>query len=1135
MTAPPLDDATSRQVLAAEPTASTWVSANAGSGKTRVLTDRVARLLLRGVPPEKVLCLTYTKAAAAEMQNRLFRRLGAWAMLPDAELRQALVELGAEPPERAEALRAARRLFARAIEAPGGLKIQTIHAFSAALLRRFPLEAGVSPDFTELDDRAQRLLTEAIVEEMADGPDASLVEALALHATGEDFAALTAEIARNRARFGRAIPGLADWFTRFGLPADYHEARLLAEVFLDGEATLAAALVPILATGGKTDQAAAAKLGAIDLAAPTIATLEALEGLLLTKSGQNPFTAKLGAFPTKALREGAAASLMPGIEALMRRVEDARTPRTALAAARRTHALHAFAVPFLAAYEAAKQAQGALDFDDLILRAGALLRRTGLAEWVLFRLDGGIDHILVDEAQDTSPEQWEVIRLIAEEFSAGESARSGTRRTLFVVGDLKQSIYSFQGADPSNFGRMREHFGRRLAEVESKLAESELLHSFRSAPAILRVVDAAFARPERHRGLGGPPQHWAFHEDRPGRVDLWPPVPVAEKPDDEDWTDPVDRVDPAHHDLVLAREIVCEIKRLCDRETGDTLPLPAENGKPPRRRRLVPGDFLVLVQRRSTLFAELIRACKAEGLPIAGADRLRLGAELAGKDLAALLSFLATPEGDLSLAAVLKSPLFGWSEDRLYRLAQGRDGYLWEALRAAGAPETLEVLDDLRREADFLRPFEILERVLTRHDGRRRLLARLGPEAEDGIDALLAQAMAYEQSEVPSLTGFLTWMETEDVEVKRQLATAEGVVRVMTVHGAKGLEAPVVILPDTRPPRSGERGEVLVAEDGMPLWATKADEAPPEIAAALVARRDRAVEERMRLLYVAMTRAESWLIVAGAGDMGREDGAAWHGIVAEAMQSAGAEPVETPTGPGWRHASGDWAAGPLEAAPEPEPAGPALPAWAMTKAPATEEAPEPLSPSDLGGAKALPGETGVFDEAAAMRRGRLLHLLFEHLPHAREAERPALARRLLAIGEDAAGPEEADALFAEAARILADPAFADVFAAEALAEVEIAARLPELGGRAIEGAIDRLILGPDRVRVIDYKTNALVPSRAEEVPEGLLRQMGAYAAALMQLYPDRTVETAILWTSAPSLMPLPPDLIAAALGRVSPP
>ncbi len=1121
------DDATARQIKAAEPTASTWVSANAGSGKTRVLTDRVARLLLLGVPSEKILCLTYTKAAASEMQNRLFRRLGDWAMLSDPALRGALRKLGAEPPEGQAALRDARRLFARAIEAPGGLKIQTIHSFCAALLRRFPLEAGVSPDFTEMDDRAQKLLMEDIVDDMADGEHADAVEALALHYTGGDFGDLTLEIARHRSDFGPE-KGLNAWREVFGLPPDLTEDTLLAEVFQGGEVGLVGGLIAALDNGSSSDVKAATKLRTLSL--PGLGALETLEGVFLTgKSAKEPFTAKIGSFPTKATREGPAAALMPALEALMQRIEAARPRRLGLLAARRSHALHTFARPFLDAYKTSKQARGFLDFDDLILLAGALLRRPGVAEWVLFRLDGGIDHILVDEAQDTSPDQWEVVRLIAEEFSTGQSARSDVPRTLFVVGDLKQSIYSFQGADPANFDRMAQHFGTRLAEVQNRLERTDLLHSFRSAPAILRVVDAAFSRDDQHRGLGGAPTHVAFHEDRPGRVDLWPVVPVAETPDDPPWYDPVDRVEATNHDVKLARAIAAEIARLCRPGAGDALPVMADDGQPAHRRPFQPGDFLILVQRRSTLFAELIRACKAEGLPIAGADRLRLGAELAVKDLAALLSFLATPEDSLSLAAALRSPLFGWSEDRLYRLAAGRgDQYLWEALRERKEAEleTLSVLNDLRKDADFLRPFELLERILTRHEGRRKLLARLDPEAEDGIDALLSQAMAYEQMDVPSLTGFLTWMETDDVEVKRQLETGGGVVRVMTVHGAKGLEAPVVILPDTRPPQGRDRGEIVLTDDRVPLWKTRAEEAPPLIAEAIDARKARLAEERMRLLYVAMTRAESWLIVAGAGDMGRGQGA-WHGIVAEAMEAAGAVQIETPTGPGLRVADDRlWDAEPLQDEPPAPQAQVDLPAWARIRASDPIGAPAPLSPSDLGGAKALPGDLADHDEEAAKRRGTQLHRLFEHLPDAPRPDWSAVARRLL-------GDAAAEALSAEATRVLDDPAFVEIFAPGALTEVEVAAPSDTLKGRLVVGAIDRLIIGPEKVVAIDYKSNAIVPTTPQDVPEGILRQMGAYAEALAKIYPDRQIETAILWTTAPALMPLPHDLIAAALARAS--
>jgi ATP-dependent helicase/nuclease subunit A len=1125
MSAP--DEATRRQIEAADPADSAWVSANAGSGKTRVLIDRAARLLLEGTRPEKILCLTYTKAAASEMQNRLFKRLGAWAMLADDALAPELAALGSAPPE--GGLRAARRLFARAIEAPGGLKIQTIHAFSSAILRRFPLEAGVPPDFEEMDDRAQALLREEIVDAMAEEAEAAAtVEAMARHMPGGDFAKLTAEIAAQRQGFG-APPSRGEWLARFGLPEGYGEAALLREAFLGSEGELLARLVPLLEASSTNDAKAADKLRAIG-ALESAEALAALEGVLLRGAGaevKGPFTAKIGEFPTKALRQGRAAALMPALEDLMRRVEAACPRRLSLQAAEKAEALHAFARPFLDAYAARKAEAGLLDFDDLILKAGALLRRKGVAEWVLFRLDGGIDHILVDEAQDTSPAQWDVIRLIAEEFSAGESARSERARTLFVVGDVKQSIYSFQGAEPENFARMRAHFGGRLAQVERRLGEAELQHSFRSAPAILRVVDAAFAQPERHRGLGGVTEHFAFHEDMPGRVDLWPSVPPEKAAPEVHWTDPVDRIDPEHHDIRLARAIAAEIARLCDPTSGETLPVLPRDGAP-YRRPFRPGDFLILVQRRSALFAELIRACKAEGLPIAGADRLKLGAELAVKDLAALLSFLATPDDDLSLAAALKSPLFGWSEDRLFRLAHGRRGTLWEALRGE-AGETGEVLTDLRSAADFLRPYEMLERILIRHGGRRKLIARLGPEAEDGIDALIAQAMAYERRGVPSLTGFLAWMETEDVEVKRELPSDGSVVRVMTVHGAKGLEAPVVILPDTRPPKGGDRAELLAAEGG-PVLRPAADEMPPALAAAAEARRARLADERMRLLYVAMTRAETWLIVAGAGKTGTESGEpGWHEIVAEAMAASGAVPVMTPAGEGLRYDIGaPWAGAPLREAPAIERAQAALPPWAAAKALAPPAAGDPLSPSDLGGAKALPGEEGLGAEQAK-RQGRLVHLLLERLPGLPAPERARQAEALLA------GEAQAEALLAEAARVIDDPALAWLFAEGSLAEAAFAARLPELGGRQVVGAIDRLVVSPGLVRIVDYKTNALVPGRPEDAPEGILRQVGAYAAAMGQVFPGRKIEAAIFWTKPLKLMNIPTEIATAALGRAGGP
>jgi len=1115
------DAATQAQVDAAQPDRSTWLAANAGSGKTQVLTDRVARLLLAGVDPQHILCLTYTKAAASEMQNRLFRRLGAWAMLPDDPLIAALISLGFEGAVTPRILRDARRLFARAIETPGGLKIQTIHSFCAALLRRFPLEAGVTPQFAEMDDRTASLLRAEIVEDLASGPNAGVVFALARHMTEESLDKLTTELIRHRGAFARPLTD-ADLAALFDQPAGLSAKAICDRSFLGNEQALLDQILPVLQIGSVNDVKAAAKLSALQ--ALDLRALPILEEVFLTGSGAKaPFSAKIGSFPTRS-SQSALVHIMPQLEQFMLRVEAARPARLALLAMQRARALHDFAGLFLPAYERAKHLHGWLDFDDLILRARDLLTHPDVAAWVLYRLDGGIVHILVDEAQDTSPVQWQVIERLAQEFTSGQGARADILRTIFVVGDKKQSIYSFQGADPREFDRMQDEFSARLATTNAQLQTRILAHSFRSSLAILRTVDCCFDQ-SKDSGFSPEESHKAFFDTLPGRVDLWPLVerPATDQP--PAWFMPVDiraTSDPA---VLLARRVAGAIRKmLAERQTIPDAKLAGG------WRAVRPGDFLILVRRRSALFHEIIRECKAQGLAIAGADRLKVGAELAVRDLAALLSFLATPEDDLALATALKSPLFAWSDAQLYDLAQGRTArYLWAELRdrAAEFPSEMAVIEDLMNQVDYLRPYDLIERILTRHDGRRKLLARLGAEAEDGIDALLAQAMAYEQRAVDSLTGFLVWLETDNLEIKRQMDAEGNRIRVMTVHGAKGLEASVVILPEAGIWRAPAPPQVLPVGETA-LWTGRTDEMPDAISRAVESARTAQRAERDRLLYVAMTRAKTWLIVAAHGDQGRQ-GDTWYDKVKRGLTLAGAQPHSFEHGSGLRLEHGFW----LETVPDSQedvaPGGVPLPLDPLFG----RAAPKPLrnktlSPSELGGAKALPGERGL-DEDAAKRRGRQVHLLLEVLPRLPAADWPVTAARLLSTGSDAATGQELALLLGEVERVLTRPALQPLFAADALIEVAITANLDALHGRRIHGVIDRLILDETRVLAVDFKTNAMVPDTPAACPDGLLRQMGAYAHALALLYPERRVETALLWTRTATLMPLPNDLVSLAL------
>lgn len=1103
------DAATAAQIEAADPHASTWLSANAGSGKTRVLTNRVARLLLQGTDPRNILCLTYTKAAASEMQNRLFLTLGDWAMRNDEDLRKQLRLLGEEPPEN---LAKARTLFARAIEVPGGLRIQTIHALCASILRQFPLEGGVSPQFREMDDAGRDALIEDVLDGLADVAPDVMAPVSAFYS--DDSLIGLGRLVSSKADEFVITRSKADICEAFDISVDQTVETLLSTTFLTEDLSILRKVGKALWASDKVSDHTAAK----DIEAlpetPSMYSLRQLENLFLYKSGKTPFAAKIGAFPTKASREKNPDIVphMPQVEALMARVEDARRTRIKFEAARRTYALHRFAQTFLPAYDAAKRDRGVLDFDDLIRRTRDMLNGSAL-NWILYRLDGQIEHILVDEAQDTSPAQWQIVRALTEQMIDDDSRE----RTLFVVGDKKQSIYSFQGADAEGFDNKQQEFDAQLA---GSLKGRELMHSFRSSSAILSLVDQIC---DGLDGVGSSVRHHAYFDQKPGRVDLLPMNIPPDKIDEPEWHDPRDRPVDNDASFALGRQVADIITQLLEtetiqRESGDFTPIQ-------------PGDIMILVQKRSAVFDRIIQACKAASLPIAGSDRLKIAGELAVRDLLACMSFLTLPEDDLSLAAVLRSPLFGWSEAQLYDLAAKRPegSSIWPELRRRQSEfyETFAILDRLRSHADFLRPYELLEEILSENGGREKLLARLGPEAEDGIDELLNQAIAFEREEVPSITSFLTRVRSENVEVKRGADSADHLIQIMTVHGAKGLERPIVILPDTASENRERSGGLLTDEDGLVMLSASKADSPPRIQAAKDQRKAAEQAERNRLLYVAMTRAESWLIVGGAGlKKGSVDGLNWHRTIRDGMEKSGAGPSPLDPG-GLRLEHGHWPAPHVPAPYRDQTETYSLPKFLVAPADSAKELPATLSPSELGGDKVLSG--GALAETEAKRRGRQIHLLLEHLPG--QADPEEAARRLLAAGPDMAMPEDIPELFNQAMRNLT--MHPEIFADTALAEVDISASLPSLDGAAISGAIDRLIVSPNSVQAIDFKTNATVPKTPEETPEGLLRQMGAYLEGLEAIYPDRKIEVAILWTETCTLMVLPHAIVREALQRTT--
>ncbi|MFQ5958007.1 MAG: double-strand break repair helicase AddA, partial [Alphaproteobacteria bacterium] len=799
---PPGGAASPPQRGAADPTLSVWVGASAGTGKTKVLADRALRLLLDGARPERLLCLTFTRAAAAEMALRIDGELGKWARIDDDALDGELESLtGAVPDE--ERRSHARRLFAAVLDAPGGLKIMTIHAFCQSLLGRFPIEAGIAPHFEVLDERnaaaLMRAAQESVLHRAREGRDGALAEALAEvsgHTGEETFAGLMGKLRDARGRLRALIDrhGSLDALITathrlLGTDEDATVDAVIGDACRDGafDRDALASACEALAKGSDADRRRGEHILQWLNKTPD-ERVAAFDGYCLIFRTQEGAPRKERGLITQKARAhdpGALEVLLNEQRGLAEVIER----RNAVIVARASAALLRLGGALLDAYDRHKAARARLDYDDLVLRAGALLRRPGVAPWVLYKLDGGLDHILVDEAQDTSPEQWRAIAALADEFFAGEGGREEVR-TVFVVGDEKQSIFSFQGADLRELERMRAHFAEKVQAAQLGWKEVGLDLSYRSTGAVLAAVDAVFAQAAARDGVAFADhaiRHQPAREGHAGLVELWPPVGAAEAAAQDPWTPPTARRESASASARLARHIAETIGRWLD--DGEIL---EARGRPVRA-----GDVMVLVRWRSAFVGELVRALKQRGVAVAGADRMVLSDQIAVMDLVALGEFLLLPDDDLTLAAVLKGPLIGLDEEALFDLAWKRRDSLWRTLarrrderpafaRAYGA------LAGLLARADFVPPYELFADVLGARGGRRRLVARLGADANDPIDEFLSLALDYERSEPPSLQGFLNWLAAGDVQIKRDLEQGRDEVRVMTVHGAKGLEAPIV-------------------------------------------------------------------------------------------------------------------------------------------------------------------------------------------------------------------------------------------------------------------------------------------------------------------------------------------------------
>lgn len=1122
---------TEKQAAATEPAHTIFVGASAGTGKTHVLTSRVLRMMVTGTSPDHILCLTYTKAAAAVMANRIYDILGGWALAPENQLASKINALTGEKPD-AAMMAHARTLFATVLDIPGGLKIQTIHSFCQSLLTRFPLEARLAPHFKVMDERTSATLLKEASDAVMDGAGEAGRDILfnafnhIAGQTNEDgfqevlraFLMKRGEILAQLGEFGGPDGLIKATYESLGVDRGETRESILRGVFSGDHfhEPTARNLRDVLLAGSKSEIGHGENLERFfESGHDPELTFQNYKTVLFTLAGE----------PRKTIFVKATIEHHPDLvgffEKEQKRLAAIINHLAMQRVAENTASLIQLGTTILYLYQQEKARFGFLDYDDLILKTRDLLAREGITPWILYKLDGGIDHILVDEAQDTNKVQWGMVEALAEEFTSGLGTKGEAVRTVFAVGDPKQSIYRFQGAEPGEFRAAQKRIGVRVSEAGLTFKFQTLSKSFRSTRVVLDVVDSVFSLEATRDGMreeGEEIKHQAHRIGMAGLVEVWPPETppeAGEKP--EGWQLPFEQKFSPKPEAILAAKIAAHIHDLV--RLGEVLKA--------RARAIRYGDIMVLVQRRGPFMDHLIRELKGLDVPVAGSDRMVLSEQLVVHDLLALGDFSLLPEDDFTLAVVLKSPLLNFDDDDLMDLAIDRKGSLWQALQEKAKTRDryqtgLNFLKKVLNFADFVTPFSFYSKILGPLNGRKHFIRRLGTEVGDPLDEFISLAQEYQKNNTPSLQGFLKWFEASETQIKRDMERGVNEVRIMTVHGAKGLEAPIVYLPDTHRTLRKRTDTLLTLPSGLSVWSGKTEFEKGQVEAAREALMKEEKAELNRLLYVALTRAEDRLYVSGWRGLKAAKDLTWYDAILEAVSSNPAV-KEIKDGAGTRLRL------------EPEQALPAkpddeellkvlgeveLPAWVHKRVERQEAGFEALQPSKAeGGLCVTPGE---FKEGKdrAIRRGTIIHKLLEILPEVAPGKRAGLMARYLKNPAHQLDPKEQKDIKAKVMAVLDDPDFKEIFAPGSRAEVSIAGLVE---GRLASGQVDRVAVTDKEVLIVDYKSNRSVPMNISKAPPAYIRQLQLYAKLLGAVYKGKKVRAALLWTETGTLMEVPDE------------
>ncbi len=1230
MTAKPsaILQATDAQATAANPYQHAWVSANAGTGKTKVLSDRYLALLLAGNKPEQILCLTYTNAGAGEMANRITSQLSRWAYIPESDLIDEITTLEKpyikhiQPSQQTQTnqyqltrdkIAKARQLFTDVLDCPEGLKIQTIHAFCQSILARFPLEAQISPALKLIEDHQVTNIvanaTNIFLQKHLENPRIHKALSILIDETAPSnisllFDAIQNEI--NEQNFTQIDDLIKQWLgSDQALEPITLTKQIVTERLLDDQDLYAIIEHKI---GRDKNSYPPLQSWLAYNAQDRLKHFELYQNYFLTKKAtiitafenkrrkahdQNDIT-ELD-LATRCQKEA------NRILDLLHRIDNIRL-------AQNTRAMFDIFKVLAPIFDHEKKRQGVVTYNDLINLTASLFSSSDTKDWVLYKLDHNIRHILIDEAQDTNPKQWKIIAelcalfftsddsfyVASQEQSKPKSQRNANHifgkqlqwlpRTLFAVGDIKQSIYRFQGARPIYFEEHRKRFSTLSKQSNVGFENVPMQTSFRSGNAQLQLIDQVFANDEVPLSEQKiTPKHQSYQNTRHGHVELWPVL----RPQTNLSSDQTVQSLPAPSCLqLLCTQIADTIKSMIGTCWVSS-----------KQRYAREGDFMILVAKRRPLMDPLTRALRKAGIAVSPGDKTNLLDEPAIIDIMSLLRFLSLPQDDLSLAEALRSPFIGANEQDIMDLVADKFTHnrqsIWETLlhqhtthlnpaiiwlkKLLSATDQIALYDLIRMCLDLACPGPFLDQknssasdipIIT---GRCALAQRLGNDINHQLESFSEFVSQYEIEQPSSLGAFIEYAQERASSLqKKQAKTNQNHVHIVTVHSAKGLEAPIILLPEnirSDNPKSDAISNIE-NENGLQITINKPAKWIGNCIDDFIAFGKQQEEyEKNRLLYVALTRSEDRLIIMAADNKSETNKKpyqgppkhTWYTKISNGLHRLANtngfqrqelvqnNPNFTWYGPKLIYETGYSQLQSSKPTPTSAPDPIELPAWVHTTLPLERETSAIITPSKI--ATSPNKHAKAFAKPAnklALLRGRFIHLLLEKLPNYQATSHLSIALRIAKQFYGLPQPTIDEAIDT-CMTILNDPVFADIFTnksrgelgfastlnANTLAHIMPKADLHDLqsnksknGNTLIIGRIDRLVITNTHVLIVEYKSNVSIPKKPEAISNHILAQLSAYYHAAEQIYPNKPIQVAILWTHAPSLMHVPNHLLS---------